>query len=174
MELNFKEELKNVKAFAFDVDGVFSSASVILHPSGEMLRTSNIKDGYAIFHAVKMGFPIAIITGGDSEIVKDRFLKLGVKHVYLKSQDKMVDFRDFLEKENLKPEDILYMGDDIPDYPVLSAVAIPTCPEDAAVEIKSVSKYISHRKGGEGCVRDVVEQVMRSQNKWMNADSFSW
>lgn len=174
MELNFKEELKNVKAFAFDVDGVFSSASVILHPSGEMLRTSNIKDGYAIFHAVKMGFPIAIITGGDSEIVKDRFSKLGVKHVYLRSQDKMVDFRDFLEKENLKAEEILYMGDDIPDYPVLSSVGIPTCPEDAAVEVKSVSKYISHRKGGEGCVRDVVEQVMRSQNKWMNAESFSW
>lgn len=174
MELNFKEELKNVKAFAFDVDGVFSSASVILHPSGEMLRTSNIKDGYAIFHAIKMGFPIAIITGGDSEIVKERFSKLGVKHVYLRSQDKMVDFRDFLEKENLKAEEILYMGDDIPDYPVLSSVGIPTCPEDAAVEVKSVSKYISHRKGGEGCVRDVVEQVMRSQNKWMNAESFSW
>ena len=174
MELNFKEELKNVKAFAFDVDGVFSSTSVLLHPSGEMLRTSNIKDGYAIFHANKMKYPIAIITGGDSEIVRERYAKLGVKHIYLKSQDKMIDFKDFLEKENLKASEVLYMGDDIPDYPVLKVVGVPTCPEDAAVEVKSVSKYISHRKGGEGCVRDVVEQVLRSQGNWMNAEAFSW
>ncbi len=174
MELNFKEELKNVKAFVFDVDGVFSSPSVLLHPSGEMLRTANIKDGYAIHHAIKMGYPIAIITGGDSELVRERYTKLGVKHIYLKSQDKMVDFRDFLEKEKLSASDVLYMGDDIPDYPVLKVVGVPTCPEDAAVEIKSVSKYISHRKGGEGCVRDVVEQVLRSKNQWMNAEAFSW
>lgn len=174
MELNFKEKLKNVKAFAFDVDGVFSTASVILHPSGEMLRTTNIKDGYAIFHALKMKYPIAIITGGDSELVKDRFAKLGVKHIYLKSQDKMVDFKDFLSKENLEAKDVLYMGDDIPDYPVLKAVGVATCPEDSAVEIKSVAEYISHRKGGEGCVRDVVEQVLRSQKNWMNAEAFSW
>ena len=174
MELNFKEELKNVKAFAFDVDGVFSSASVLLHPSGEMLRTSNIKDGYAIFHAIKQAYPIAIITGGDSDLVRDRFAKLGVKHFYIRSKDKMVDFKDFLKKEKLEAKDVLYMGDDIPDYPVLKVVGVPTCPEDAAVEIKSVSKYISHRKGGEGCVRDVVEQVLRSQGKWMNAESFSW
>ncbi len=174
MELNFKEQLKGVKAFAFDVDGVFSGAKVLLHPSGDMLRTSNIKDGYAIFHAVKMGYPIAIITGGDSELVKERFSKLGVKHVYLRSRDKMDNFKDFLQKENLKASEVLYMGDDIPDYPVLKEVGVPTCPEDAAVEIKSVSKYISHRRGGEGCVRDVVEQVLRSQGKWMNAESFTW
>jgi len=174
MELNFKEELKDIKAFAFDVDGVFSSASVLLHPSGEMLRTSNIKDGYAIFHAIKMGYPIAIITGGDSQLVKDRFEKLGVKHIYLKSKDKMLDFQDFLKKENIESKDVLYMGDDIPDYPVLKIVGLATCPEDAAVEIKSISKYISHKKGGEGCVRDVVEQVLRSQNNWMNAEAFSW
>lgn len=174
MDLNFKEELKNVKAFTFDVDGVFSSASVLLHPSGEMLRTSNIKDGYAVFHAIKMGYPIAIITGGDSELVKDRFSKLGVKHIYLRSKDKLVDFADFLKKENIKAEEVLYMGDDIPDYPVLKKVGIPTCPEDAAVEVKAIVKYISHRKGGEGCVRDVIEQVLRSQGKWMNAESFSW
>ncbi len=174
MELNFKEELVNVKAFAFDVDGVFSSPSVLLHPSGEMLRTSNIKDGYAIFHAIKKGYPIAIITGGDSELVRQRFLKLGVKHIYIKSKDKMVDFKDFLKKENLEAKDILYMGDDIPDYPVLKVVGVPTCPEDAAVEIKTVSKYISHRKGGDGCVRDVVEQVLRSQGNWMTAEAFSW
>ena len=174
MELNFKEELKNVKAFVFDVDGVFSSPSVLIHPSGEMLRTTNIKDGYAIFHAVKMGYPIAIITGGDSELVKTRFEKLGVKHIYIKAKDKMIHFKDFLSKENLKAEDVLYMGDDIPDYPVLKVVGVPTCPEDAAVEIKTISKYISHRKGGEGCVRDVVEQVLRSQGNWMNAEAFAW
>ncbi len=174
MELNFKEELKNVKAFVFDVDGVFSSPSVLLHPSGEMLRTANIKDGYAIYHAAKLGYPIAIITGGDSELVRDRYAKLGVKYIYLKSQNKMIDFNDFLAKENLEAKDVLYMGDDIPDYPVLKVVGVPTCPEDAAVEIKSVSKYISHKKGGEGCVRDVVEQVLRSKGDWMNAEAFSW
>ena len=174
MELNFKEKLKNVKAFAFDVDGVFSLPSVLLHPSGEMLRTANIKDGYAVFHAIKMKYPIAIITGGDSEIVRQRYSKLGVKHIYLKSQNKMIDFNDFLEKENLDAADVLYMGDDIPDYPVLKAVGVATCPADAAVEIKSVSEYISHRNGGEGCVRDVVEQVLRSQENWMNAEAFSW
>ncbi|MBN2667831.1 MAG: HAD hydrolase family protein [Bacteroidales bacterium] len=174
MELNFKEELKHVKAFAFDVDGVFSSASVLMHPSGEMLRTSNIKDGYAIYHARKMGYPVAIITGGDSELVRQRFSYLGVEHIYLKSRDKMLDFQDFIKKENLDPKAILYMGDDIPDYPVMKSVGIPTCPEDAAVEIKSVAKYISHRKGGEGCVRDVVEQVLRAQGNWMNAEAFKW
>ncbi len=174
MEINFKEQLKHVKAFAFDVDGVFSGAQVILHPSGDMLRTSNIKDGYAIFHAVKLGYPIAIITGGNSELVKQRFEALGVKHVYLKSTNKMEHLQDFLEKENLKASEVLYMGDDIPDYPVLKEVGVPTCPDDAAVEIKSISKYISHRKGGEGCVRDVVEQVLRAQNKWMHPNSFTW
>ena len=139
-----------------------------------MLRTSNIKDGYAIFHAIKMGYPIAIITGGSSELVKTRFEGLGVKHIYLKSKDKMIDFKDFINKEKIDVKNILYMGDDIPDYPVLKIVGIPTCPEDAAVEIKSISKYISHKKGGEGCVRDVVEQVLRSQNNWMNAEAFSW
>ena len=174
MELNFKEELKNIKAFVFDVDGVFSSASVLLHPSGEMLRTSNIKDGYAIFHAVKTGYPVAIITGGDSKLVKARFEKLGVKHIYIKSKDKMIDFKAFLKLAQLEAKDILYMGDDIPDYPVMKVVGVPTCPDDAAVEIKSISKYISHRKGGEGCVRDVVEQVLRAQGNWMNAEAFSW
>jgi 3-deoxy-D-manno-octulosonate 8-phosphate phosphatase (KDO 8-P phosphatase) len=173
-DLNFKEKLRHVKAFAFDVDGVFSSSSVLMHPSGEMLRTSNIKDGYAIYHATKMGYPVAIITGGDSELVRKRFEYLGVKHIYLKSRDKMKDFSDFLHKENLSAIDVLYMGDDIPDYPVLKAVGVPTCPDDAAVEVKSVAQYISNRKGGEGCVRDVVEQVLRSRGDWMNAEAFTW
>ncbi len=174
MQLNFKEELTQIKAFAFDVDGVFSSSSVLLHPSGEMLRSSNIKDGYAVFHAVKMGYPIAIITGGNSVLVKERFENLGVKNVYLESSNKIKDFEDFLAKENLKAEEVLYMGDDLPDYPVMKACGIPTAPEDAAVEIKAVAKYISNKKGGEGCVRDVIEQVLRAQKKWLNAQSFSW
>ena len=173
-ELNFKEQLKNIKAFVFDVDGVFSSSKMYLNPDGEMLRSTNIKDGYSIFHARRMNFPIAIISGGSSDATRKRFEYLGVEHIYLSSKNKLIDFENFLSKVNLKAEDILYMGDDLPDYPVMKLVGIATCPADAAVEIKSIAKYISNKKGGEACVRDVVEQVLRSQGKWMNAESFTW
>ncbi len=170
----FKEELINVKAFAFDVDGVFSNSNVYLHPTGEMMRSMNIKDGYALQLAVKLGYPVAIITGGTSESVKIRFNGLGVTDVYLGSYDKLDKFEDFYSKYTLKPEEILYMGDDIPDYQVMEVVGLPTCPADAAEDIKVVSKYISDKVGGDGCVRDVIEQVLRAQGKWLSGKAFEW
>jgi 3-deoxy-D-manno-octulosonate 8-phosphate phosphatase (KDO 8-P phosphatase) len=171
---NFKEGLSKVKAFVFDVDGVFASSKVILHPSGDMMRTMNIKDGYAVFYAIRKEYLICIISGGTSESVRARFQKLGVTDIYLGSHDKKEDFRDFIFKHHLEPENILYMGDDLPDYEVMHMVGVPTCPSDAVEEIKAISSYISDKAGGEGCVRDVIEQVLRLQGKWMNADAFSW
>lgn len=171
---NYKEELSNIKAFVFDVDGVFSDCRVSLFPSGEMVRTMNIKDGYAIQLAVKKGYPVAIITGGFSKAVKKRFQYLGVKDIYLRSSSKLDDLQHFISRNHLTIEEVLYMGDDIPDLKVMQHVGFPACPADAAEEIKSVSKYISDRNGGSGCVRDIVEQVMKLQGKWLDQDAFYW
>ncbi|MCQ2219658.1 MAG: HAD hydrolase-like protein [Paludibacteraceae bacterium] len=174
-KVNFKENLKNVKAFAFDVDGVLSSDCVSLHPNGEPMRVVNIKDGYAIQHAVKKGYPIAIITGGNTESVRLRFAKLGVQNIYMSSAYKMKDFYDFLEKNGLKASDVLYMGDDIPDYQVMKECGYPCCPNDAASEIRETACYISPKEGGRGCVRDVIEQVLKAQGNWMdNSEAFGW
>ncbi len=167
---NFKERLKEIKAFVFDVDGVFSQ-NVSLLPDGEMSRTMNTKDGFAVYHAVnEHSFLIAIITGGYSESVRTRFKAMGLTDIYIKSNNKLDDFNDFISKYDISPNDVLYMGDDIPDYEVMKAVGIPTCPSDAAEEIKSISVYISDKKGGEGCVRDVIEQVLRAQGKWFTKE----
>jgi 3-deoxy-D-manno-octulosonate 8-phosphate phosphatase (KDO 8-P phosphatase) len=169
-----KKLLLNVKAFAFDVDGVFTNGAVMLHPGGEFIRMMNIKDGFAVQHAVKMGYPIAIITGGFSKMVKKRFTSLGVKDIYMKSANKSQVFDGFLAKYQLQPSEILYMGDDLPDYEVMKKSGFPSCPADAAEEIKEISLYISFKNGGEGCVRDIIEQVLRVQGKWMNDFSFIW
>ncbi len=169
-----KKELQKVKAFVFDVDGVFTNGAVMLHPGGEFIRMMNIKDGFAIQHAVKMGYPTGIITGGYSKMVRKRFQALGVKDIYMKCSSKMEAYENFLRKHSLKNEDILYMGDDLPDYGIMKIAGFPCCPSDAALEITELSLYISHRKGGEGCVRDIIEQVLRLQGKWMNDTSFVW
>ncbi len=163
---NFKERLHNVKAFAFDVDGVFTDCSVIVHPSGELIRATNARDGYAVMTAVKQGFPVAIITGGRSEAVRERFRELGVTDIYLGSTDKEESMEDFRFKYGLKLEEIVYMGDDIPDYGVLKKVGFPTCPADAAIEIIGVSMYVSSYNGGKGCVRDIIEQVLKLKGLW--------
>ena len=171
---NFKEDLRLIKAFIFDVDGVLSSAKIYLHPGGEMMRSMHIKDGFAIQYAIRKGYHIAIITGGNSESVRERFSKLGVKDIYLKSSDKLADFRKFISDYNLKPRNVLYMGDDLPDYLVMKEAGFPACPTDAIEEIKSISKYISDKNGGEGCARDVIEQVLRLQGNWMHEEAFHW
>ncbi len=162
---NFKERLKDIQAFVFDVDGVFSK-NIILHSNGESMRLINVKDIFALKTAIKKGFIIGIITGGSSESVKKKFNMLGITDVYLSSINKLDDFKDFYLKYNLKPETILYMGDDIPDFEVLSKAGIATCPSDAVEEIQNISHYISDKSAGAGCVRDVIEQVMRAQSKW--------
>jgi len=171
---NFKEGLRKVKAFVFDVDGVLSSPKVYLHPSGELMRSMNTKDGYALQYAVKRGYPIAIITGGRTDSVGERFRGLGITDIYLGASYKPDDFKDFIHKYDLQPEEVLFMGDDLPDYEVMLMVGVPCCPSDAVDEIKSVADYISPRAGGEGCARDVIEQVLRLHGRWMDGSSFSW
>lgn len=167
-------DLKKIKALAFDVDGVLSADVIPLHPSGEPMRTVNIKDGYAIQLAVKKGLHMAIITGGRTEAVRQRFAGLGLTDIYLASAVKIHDYRDFRDKHGLRDEEILYMGDDIPDVEVMRECGLPCCPKDAAPEVKSVARYISHADGGYGCGRDVIEQVMKAQGKWMSDDAFGW
>jgi YrbI family 3-deoxy-D-manno-octulosonate 8-phosphate phosphatase len=168
----FKEELSRVRAFAFDVDGVFSDGILLMDPNGELIRSMNIKDGFAMQLAVRKGYPIAIITGGNSEQVRKRFNMLGVHDIYLKSSSKLVDFMHFCDKYELDPGDVLYMGDDLPDYPVMQKAGFPACPADAVPEIKQVARYVSGFMGGQGCVRDVLEQVMRVHGVWMGEDTF--
>jgi len=171
---NFKEDLKRIKAFAFDVDGVLSDPNVLLDANGELLRTMNTKDGYALQYAVKRGYPIAIITGGRTESVAERFSKLGIEDIFLASSNKIADYEEFRAKYNLEREDILYMGDDLPDYEVMKITGVACCPADAVEEIKAVSVYISHIKGGAGCVRDIIEQVLRLHGRWMDGEAFTW
>lgn len=175
MRMDFKSDLKKVKALAFDVDGVLSSDCVPLHVSGEPMRMVNIKDGYAMQLAVKKGYHLAIITGGKTEAVRMRFEGLGIKDVYMGSAVKMRDFEDFMKKHGLSSEEVLYMGDDIPDFPVLKACGFPCCPADAASEIKNICCYISPFEGGKGCARDVIEQVMKANGDWMSDNvAFGW
>lgn len=172
MMSNFKEDLVKVKAFAFDVDGVLSSQIIPLHPSGEPMRTANIKDGFAIQLTVKLGYPVAIITGGNTSAVRIRYQNLGVPDIYMGTSEKTAPFEEWRLKNHLSYDAILYMGDDLPDFPVMKLVGVPVCPADAVEEIKSLCKYISHLEGGAGCVRDVVEQVLRAQGKW--GKDFIW
>ncbi len=171
---NFKEDLVRVKAFIFDIDGVLSLQTINLNSFGIPSRTVNLRDGYALQLAVKKGYKIGVISGSSSKEYKKRLKLLGVKDIYLDSRIKLDDFNSFLKKNNLNKSDVLYMGDDIPDYGVMKEAGIAVCPADADSEIKQVASYISDKKGGEGCVRDVIEQVLRLHNNWMDSDAFSW
>jgi len=164
--MSYKQKLKNIKAFVFDVDGVFTDGSVYLMPGGNMSRVMNVLDGYAVVKALKNNYLIGVITGGNDEMVKHRINYLGIEDYYPKSPDKMIDFEDFKAKYNLKNEEILTMGDDIPDLHIMENSAIAACPENAVPEIKEIANYISPIKGGSGAVRDVIEQVMKVQGKW--------
>lgn len=168
-------DLKKIKAVVFDVDGVLSAETILLHPDGEPMRSVNIKDGYALQYAVKCGLLVAIITGGTTQAVRKRYEGLGLKEVYMGASVKIREYELLKAKYRLKDEEILYMGDDIPDYEVMRLCGCPCCPADAAPEIKDVALYISHKKGGFGCGRDVLEQVLRAQGKWMQEDkAFGW
>ncbi|SMP04667.1 KdsC family phosphatase [Chryseobacterium profundimaris] len=164
--MSYKEKLKNIKAFVFDVDGVFTDGSVYLLPGGNMCRVMSVLDGYAVVKALKNNYLIGVITGGNDEMVKHRINYLGIEDYYAKSHDKMADFEDFKMKHQLKNEEILTMGDDIPDLHIMKHSAIAGCPENAVPEIKGIADYISPVKGGSGAVRDVIEQVMKAQGKW--------
>jgi len=171
--INF--DLKTIKAVFFDVDGVLSRQTITLHPDGDPLRTVNIKDGYALQYAVKCGLQVAIISGAKTESLRLRYERLGVKDVILGADIKIKYYNELKQKLNLKDEEIIFVGDDIPDYEVMQLCALPCCPSDAAPEIKAVSKYISPFPGGEGVARDIIEQVLKAQGKWMHDHTaFGW
>ncbi|MCU0461168.1 MAG: HAD hydrolase family protein [Bacteroidales bacterium] len=171
---NFKEGLAGVKAFIFDIDGVLSLQTISLNAFGVPNRTVNLRDGYALQLAVKKGYHIGIISGSNSRDYLRRLKQLGVTDIFLNSRNKLDHYKNFRKKYDLKDSEILFMGDDIPDFEVMKRAGVPVCPSDADSEIRQVSLYISDKKGGEGCVRDVIEQVLRLHNDWMDSDAFSW
>lgn len=166
MSMIYKSKLKEIKAFVFDVDGVFTNSQVLLHPDGDLLRSMNTRDGFAVKTAIDQGFKVCVISGGRSQVVRSRLLNLGVKDVYLGISDKMETFKEYCKDENLKPEEIMYMGDDIPDYDVMKLVGLACAPKDAATEIADIAHYVSPKRGGEGCVRDIIEQTLKIHGKW--------
>jgi len=157
-----------------DVDGVLTDGMVTTLPNGDQIRQMNIKDGYALQHAVKKGYHLEIISGGNSDSVRIRLNSLGVKNVHLGCKNKLKVFEQLLQNNRLIAEEVLYMGDDLPDYEILQEVGFSCCPKDAAKEIKAIVDYISPKKGGEGCVRDVLEQLMQLQEKWFDKSSIEW
>lgn len=163
---SYKEYLSDITTFIFDVDGVLTDGSITVTTDGEMLRTMSIKDGFALKTAVDAKFNVCIISGGSNEGVRKRLSGLGIKDIYLGAHNKIEQLNDYLGNHNISKENVLFMGDDIPDFPVMKLVGLPTCPQDAVPEIKAISKYISHKNGGKGAVRDVIEQVLKVQDKW--------
>jgi 3-deoxy-D-manno-octulosonate 8-phosphate phosphatase (KDO 8-P phosphatase) len=166
-EKNFKSLLKQVKAMVFDVDGVLTDSSLIIMPNGELVRTMNMRDSIALRLAAKNGYHLGIITGGSSMAIKERLNRLGISDIYLKTENKLEAMKEFVALYEIDLSEVLYMGDDLVDYEVMSKVGLPVCPKDAVQEIKNISVYISHIEGGKGCVRDVIEQVMKVTGHWI-------
>jgi len=168
METNYKELLNHITTFVFDVDGVLTDGTISVTTTGEMLRTMNIKDGFALKTAVDKGYNVCVISGGSNEGVRLRLAGLGIKDIHLGAHHKTKTLNSYLTSKNLKHENVLYMGDDIPDLSVMKEIGLPCCPQDAVPEIKAISTYVSHKKGGKGCVRDVIQQVLKVQGKWIS------
>lgn len=171
--ISYKEKLNQIKAFMFDVDGVLTNGDVTLL-NGDVIRTLNSKDAYAIQYATKMGYKIFIITGGNSIDVRDRLMSLGATEVHLSASNKEPFFLDILHRHGLSEVEVLYMGDDIPDYIVMTRAGVACCPQDAAIEIKQISDYQSPYNGGRNCVRDIIEQTLRVQGNWFSEKAFDW
>ena len=168
-------DLQRIKAIIFDVDGVLSAGTITLAADGEPLRTVNIKDGYAIQLAVKMGMRIVILTGGKTEAVRLRYERLGVEDIYMGCAVKVKTYDEFLQKYQLMDDEVMYMGDDVPDIEIMRRVGCPVCPQDACPDVKDISLYVSPYRGGYGCGRDVIEQTLRAQGKWLsNEKAFGW
>jgi len=165
---SYKEYLEHITTLIFDVDGVLTDSTIMVTTTGEMLRTMNIKDGYALKTAVDKGFHVCAISGGNNEGVRLRLEGLGITDVFLGVQNKIEQLNQYIEKQQIDLKNVLFMGDDLPDFPVMQLVGLPCCPQDAVQEIKAISKYVSHKNGGNGAVRDVIEQVLKVQGKWLD------
>lgn len=170
---SYKERLNKITTLIFDIDGVLTNGDIVVL-KGEMARILNSRDGYALQYASKMGYRILVITGGSSEEVKNRLLEVGVTEVCLRSSNKLAVYEELKVKYNFFDEEVVYMGDDIPDYQVMKVVGLASCPQDAAVEIKKISHYQSPFNGGRHCVRDIIEQTLRVQGKWFTEKAFEW
>ena len=164
---NYKELLKKITTFILDVDGVLTNGKILVTSKGKMLREMNTKDGFIIKYALDKGFKIFIISGGTNKGVKERLKDLGIKEIFLGEYTKKDTYEKLIKKYNLKKDEIVYMGDDIPDIPVMKKIGVPCCPNDAVPDVKQISIYISKKNGGQGCVRDIIEQTLRVQNKWL-------
>jgi 3-deoxy-D-manno-octulosonate 8-phosphate phosphatase (KDO 8-P phosphatase) len=171
---NYKSKLKHITTFIFDYDGVLSDGTVVLQTNGDALRTANVRDGFALNLAVRLGYRVVIISGGNSESMRRRFESLNIKDFFLGVPNKLEVFEKFILEYNIPLESVLYMGDDLPDFKSMQKAGLPCCPSDAAPEIKSISAYISGLPGGKGCVRDVIEQTLKIQGKWMTDEGFTW
>lgn len=171
--ISYKERLHTITTFLFDVDGVLTNGEVLLL-NGDVIRSLNSKDGYALQYAAKKGYKICIITGGNSTDVKERLERLGVEKVVLRASDKLKTYLELQKQYGFADDEVVYMGDDIPDIPVLRVVGVSCCPQDAVPEVKAVCHYQSPMNGGKACVRDIIEQVMRLQGTWMNDDAYHW
>ena len=168
MDRNYKEILNDITTFVFDVDGVLTNGSVLVSSEGELLRSMNVKDGYAMKKAIKNGYTVCIISGGKNEGVRKRLRGLGITDIHLGVEDKVECLDEFFDIYEIDAKNVAYMGDDIPDIFPMKMIGLPSCPQDAVSEVKAISNYISHKNGGEGCVRDLIEQVTKVQGKWEN------
>lgn len=166
MPKSYKVYLKDIRVFVFDVDGVLTDGSVLITSQGEQLRKMSISDGYALKSALQKGYYVCAISGGNNPGVKERLRDLGVTDIYLNIRHKGDQLQEYLEINGLDPHTVMYMGDDIPDIPAMQQVALPACPQNAAPEVKEISRYVSHKSGGEGCVRDIIEQVLKVRGDW--------
>ncbi len=168
-------DLSKIKAIAFDVDGVLSPATVPMSAEGVPMRMANLKDGYAMQLAVKAGIKIAIITGANVQSITGRFSIIGVKDIYMGVSDKLPVFERWLAENDLKPEEVAYAGDDIPDMPVLRACGLPVAPRDGASEVKAIAKFVTRADGGYGVAREILEEVMRAQGLWLDkSNAYAW
>lgn len=164
--MNILEHFKKITTFIFDVDGVLTDGTVLVIPNGVQARRMNIKDGFALQMALKNGYRVQIISGGNSSEVEDRLDKLGLTDIQMSVLDKKAFLEKYISTNKLKKEELLYMGDDLPDIPAMSVVGLPCCPADAVSEVKEAAQYISPLKGGDACVRDVIEKVLKLNDKW--------
>lgn len=174
MSMNYKTRLKDIDTLIFDVDGVFTDNTLYILEGEQPMRKMNVKDGYALQLVAKKGYRIAIITGGRSEAVKERFESLGVQDIFLGSSNKSIVFDAYVKEHGIDLKKVLYMGDDVPDLPVMRQVGLPCCPQDATEAVKAICSYISPIDGGRGCVRDVLEQMLKVKGEWMVDTDHVW
>lgn len=163
---NYKKILKNINTLIFDVDGVLTNGDVLVTTNGEILRNMNTKDGFALKTAINSGFNVCIISGGNNLGVKKRLKDLGIENIILGTLDKLKDLNKLITKLKIKKENVMYMGDDIPDLNAMMSVGLACCPNDAVNEVRKIADYVSHLKGGDGAVRDIIEQILKIQGHW--------